>query len=208
MTTKLIAALPFAGFYCSHHDAELDFTAERMLTDESGDAYTGLLDRLTYSCKWREVQQAYAAEYVAGLLSELGIEGTFESMTSPREYNFATDKVFATLELPQVLRLMDDTKPETLDKIAGERHTSRSGFISFYSPDWRTWGDVDSWDHNQLQTLIEAYIADTHGELDELELMDNARCNGRIESWIESATPDIGRLYTVADYLRTREARA
>jgi hypothetical protein len=82
---------------------------------------------------------------------------------------------------------MRETSTDSLDQVAGERHTSRSGFISFYSPDWRTWGDVTNWDHNQLR---------------------NARGNGRLEDWIADNTPGIDRLRRIHDYLRAREARA
>jgi hypothetical protein len=207
MTTKRILGLPFAGFYGSHHDAELDQVAEQMFQNNQGDTNYGLIDRLMRSCSWKVVHSAYAAEYVAGLLAELGIEGTFCEMISPREYNFETDRVFAEIELSQVLRVIDGTQPETLDRIAAERHTSRSGFISFYSPDWRSWGEIESWDCNQLQTLVEAYMVDITGSFDELDVMEHARCNGVMETWIADNTRDIERLYKIAEYLHRREGR-
>jgi hypothetical protein len=103
---------------------------------------------------------------------------------------------------------MDGTQLETLDRIAAARHTSRSGFISFYSPDWRSWGEIESWDHNQLETLLEAYIDDNLGSFEELDAMEHARCNGVMENWIAYNTPDIERLYKIAGYLRQREGRA
>lgn len=63
-------------------------------------------------------------------------------------------------------------------------------------------------EHNQLQTLLEAYVQDTQGDLDEACLMENARGNGRLEEWIADNTPGIERLFRVHDYLRVREARA
>jgi hypothetical protein len=206
-TIKRIVGLPFAGFYGSHHDVELDQVAEQMFQNDQDDANDGLIERLMRSCSWRVVHNAYAAEYVAGLLAELGIEGTFSDMISPREYNFETDRVFAQLELSQVIRVMDTTQSETLDRIAAERHASRSGFLSYYSPNWRSWGELAIWDHNQLQTLLEAYIDDNVDAFDELHVMEHARCNGQMENWIADNTPDIERLYKIADYLRQRQAR-
>jgi hypothetical protein len=209
MTTLLTAGLPFAGFYCSNHDAELDFTAERMFTDESGEPIRGLLDRLTYTCKWREVQVEYAKRFVDQYCEAVGInDASFVEMVSPREYNFSTDRIHVSLPLTEAERMLREVSVDTMDTVAGERHTSRSGFISFYSPNWQTWGALYTWDHNQLQTLIEAYARDMADEVDEMHLMSSAFENGMAEQWIESNTPDIGRLYTVADYLRTREARA
>lgn len=207
MGTILTAGLPFAGFYCSNHDAELDFTAERMFSDDCGDPNRGLLDRLTYSCKWHEVQVEYAKRYVEAYCEAVGIDACFHEMSSPKEYNFTTDRVFVNIALPEVERMLREVSMDTMDAVAGERHTSRSGFISFYSANWQSWGAVYTWDHNQLQTLIEAYVRDLADEVDEMHLMSSAFENGMAEQWIENNTPDISRLYRVHDYLRTREAR-
>lgn len=205
----LTAALPFAGFYGSQHDAELDYAMTAMFSNDQGDPNQGLTDRLSSACCWSAVHRAYAKEYAEAFCEEVGIhDARFESMDFPTFYNFETDRLFIELPLEEAQRMMRATSTASLDQAASERHTSRSGFISFYSPDWRTWGDVTCWDHNQLQTLIEAYVLDTHGELDETGLMESARGNGRPEEWIEDNTPGIERLYRIHDYLRAREARA
>lgn len=205
----LIAALPFAGFYGSQHDAELDYAMEAMFSNDQGDPNPGLIDRVCGACHWPAVHRAYAKEFAECFCEEVGIrQARFESMDSPKFYNFETDRLFIELPLEETRRILRETSPASLDLVAGERHTSRSGFISFYSPDWRTWGDVTTWDHNQLQTLVEAHVRDTQGELEEANLMENARGNGRLEDWIADNTPGIDRLYRIHDYLRTREARA
>jgi len=190
MTQLLAACIPFAGFYGSAHDAQLDYAAQSMFSDDQGDANRGLVERLTYSCSWHDVQKSYAARFVEEYCEAVGFEACFESMQSPKFYNFETDRIFVTLAATE------------------ERHTSRSGFISFYTSDWRQWGEVETWDHNQLQTMIEAYAADMADEVDEVHLMEDAWCNGNIESWIENNTPGIERLYRVHEYLRTRDAHA
>jgi len=205
----LITTLPFAGFYGSQHDAELDYAMEAMFSNDQGDPNPGLTDRVSSACRWSGVHRAYAKEFAEAFCEEVGIHAArFESMDSPKFYNFETDRLFVELPLEEVQRMMRETSTNSLDQVAGERHTSRSGFISFYSPDWSTWGDVTGWDHNQLQTLVEAYVRDTQGELEEAGLMESARGNGRLEEWIANHTPGIERLYRVHDYLRTREARA
>lgn len=78
-------------------------------------------------------------------------------MTSPREYNFQTDRLFAHMPVSVIRKLWAISKAEkheTLTRVARERFTSRSGFISFYESAWSTWGNVLDWDHNQLQTLL------------------------------------------------------
>jgi len=205
----LITTLPFAGFYGSQHDAELDYAMEAMFSNDQGDPNPGLTERVSGACQWSAVHRAYAKEFTETFCEEAGIHAArFESMDSPKFYNFETDRLFVELPLEEAQRMMRETSTDSLDQVAGERHTSRSGFISFYSPDWRTWGDVTGWDHNQLQTLVEAYVRDTQGELEEAGLMESARGNGRLEEWIADNTPGIERLYRVHDYLRIREARA
>ena len=205
----LITTLPFAGFYGSQHDAELDYAMEAMFSNDQGDPNPGLTERVSGACQWSAVHRAYAKEFTETFCEEAGIHAArFESMDSPKFYNFETDRLFVELPLEEAQRMMRETSTDSLDQVAGERHTSRSGFISFYSPDWSTWGDVAGWDHNQLQTLVEAYVHDTQGELEEAGLMESARGNGRLEEWIADNTPGIERLYRVHDYLRIREARA
>lgn len=71
-----------------------------------------------------------------------------------------------------------------------------------------TWGQLACWDHNQQQTLIEAYVLDTHGELKETDLMESAPRNGRIQAWIGIHTPGIDRPFCIHDYLRHGDMRA
>lgn len=204
----LTAALPFAGFYGSQHDAELDYAMEAMFANDQGERNPGLAARVSNRCHWSTVHRTYAKEFAECYCEEVGIrDARFKSMDSPKLYNFETDRLFVQLPLEEVQRLRRETSTASLDHVAAERHTSRSGFISFYSPDWRTWGDIGSWDHNQLQTLVEAYVHGTQGEVEEAQLMDGARGNGQLEEWISDNTPGIERLYRIHDYLRTREAR-
>jgi hypothetical protein len=203
------AALPFAGFYGSEHDAELDYALKAMFSNGRGDPNSGLAARVSGTCHWPAVFRAYAKEFAESYCEEVGIrDARFESIDSPKFYNFETDRLFIELPLEEAQRMMREASPAALDQVACERHTSRSGFISFYSPDWRTWGDAANWDHNQLQTLIEAYALSTQGEQEKADLMEHARANGRFEDWIATNTPEIERLYHVHDYLRSREARA
>lgn len=207
--TMLTAALPFVGFYGSQHDADLNYAVEAMFCNDQGEPCPGLTDRVNGACDWQAVHHAFAREFAETYCEEAGIDGArFESMDSPAFYNFETDRVFIELPLEEARRMMRATLPASLDQGARDRHTSRSGFISFYSANWRTWGEVEGWDHNQLQTLIEAYAVSTQGAPEEAQLMEYARTNGRLEDWIAVNTPGIEQLYRVHDYLRTREARA
>ena len=89
----------------------------------------------------------------------LGYSLKYESMSSPREYNFTTDRLFAFGRL-QAFRVMLRLarRPEYRDAwaaIVSDRHSSRDGFISFYDSDAESWGaDIREYDHNQLATLF------------------------------------------------------
>ena len=87
------------------------------------------------------------------------IRATFESMDSPREYNFATDRIYIDVPVSVIRELFKRSKAEkhvTLATVIRERFTSYDGFIAGYSnrlPDWLSKPLAD-WDHNELGTLI------------------------------------------------------
>jgi len=128
----LITALPFAGFYGSQHDADLDSAMEGMFSNDQGDPNPGLTARVSDACHWLGVHRAYAKEFAETFCEKkVGIHhARFESMDSPKFYNFETDRLFIELPLEEAQRLMRETSTDSLDQVARERHTSRSGFIS------------------------------------------------------------------------------
>lgn len=214
----MLTTIPFAGFYYSVHDQECDDALNQYFQNENGDPNEPLVARAFDMIDWRAMQEKYARAYVENFASEFKIKCEFESMQSPREYNFGTDRIFATIEESEVRRIFAATKPETLAEVARERFTSRSGFISHYSPDIEDWGDVAEWDHNQVGTVLLAYAnqeSESGKEFDsweEVSLMESDRDNGHIEQWLgESVRPacaeDFARLDKVYAYLRERERR-
>ena len=87
------------------------------------------------------------------------MQAEFEEMTSPREYNFTTDRLFASVPLylmQRLFKLSRDVGHVTLEGIIGERFTSRSGFISHYSNRLAAWvgKPLTDWDYNELGTLL------------------------------------------------------
>lgn len=88
---------------------------------------------------------------------------TFESMHSPREYNFTTDRVFAYVPhavMEDLFKKSAATEHEKLEEVIKRLSTSRSGFISFYSNDLDEWlkKPLEEWDHNELMTLLQASL--------------------------------------------------
>lgn len=95
-------------------------------------------------------------------LTALAQSMRYESMSSPREYNFTTDRLFAYGRL-QAFRVMLRLarRPENREAwraCVKARHSSRSGFSSFYSndsTDLDSWGaEIGDYDHNMLATLL------------------------------------------------------
>lgn len=70
--TMLTAALPFAGFYGSQHDADLNCAVEAMFCNDLGDSCPGLTDRVSGACNWPAVHRAFAREFAEAYCEEVG----------------------------------------------------------------------------------------------------------------------------------------
>ena len=161
--------IPVPGFYESWLDHGLDRAVEELaegMAEEHDLSASEIAGIIFDSANWGKAHdilaRAYAEEYDNFLCEEydlnLGLE--FSIMTSPREYNFTTDRVFCTISRDAVAQLYRAVNKADLTAAAREQFTSRSGFISFYDPDWRTWGKLSEWDYNQLGTLLHALHRD------------------------------------------------
>lgn len=169
---NLIINIPFQGFYESLFGAELDAVEERFIDWEyerdNANIPSHALGDIVYRCAdygkaFDHIARAYAEYFNAFILDEyeldLGLK--FESMQSPREYNFETDRIFCFITPENAQKLFDATSTPALRQAIAERFTSRSGFISSYPNDLEEWGaDPTTWDHNQLGTLLVALLAD------------------------------------------------
>lgn len=162
--------IPFQGFYYSWLsdavDRELEVHAERLHEDyphisreEIQDAFFG---HTAFSYVHRTLAGRYTEELSQLVEDETGLslQLEFVTMESPREYNFQTDRIFATAPLESIAQMMQDTQASTLASMIKERHTSRDGFISFYSNQMDTWlvKPLEQWDPNEVGTLLRAYL--------------------------------------------------
>lgn len=186
MNAKRTTTLPwFPGFYHSWLSDMLDREFEQYVEyfdERQRDSYNGddfapaelRLDQSKISELLYDAQTdcysahvALSREYVGAInvlcRDNLGFdpELRFETMQSPRYYNFETDRAFAYITRKALDRFWSISRRDGhkhLAEIARERFTSRDGFSSFYSPDFADWGDVAEYDHNQICTLIEACL--------------------------------------------------
>lgn len=155
MKTKLeLEALGFTGFYQGIWDqGENEYGAMQMLKYGDYDDIETLefIEYWGFGEDYREkVMKEYAERYVAFVNDVLGTNFTltFQSLWSPKEYNFQTDKVFCDVEIEDFDGLVDRlVKMVSTDldlynvmrKTIHENHTSCSGFISFMD------NDIDEW---------------------------------------------------------------
>ena len=210
----LSTTIPFSGFYSSLHDRSCEDALSQAFSDDSGTPNAGLLDRAFDLVSWRDVQKEYAKKYTEAFAQEFKIALQFETMVSPREYNFTTDRIFAHIDSSEAARLLALVDPETLADTVRQTFTSRSGFSSFYNPDVTTWGEISTWDHNQIGTLLQAYAGEESNSSDgfdqwaEWSLCEDFNGNGCLDNWIFGSNPEkLNRLHRVGRYLRDRAER-
>jgi hypothetical protein len=208
-----VTTIPFAGFYETYHDSELDQAFEQLFQTSSGGRRPEFEEKVFYHINWGDVHEKYAQAYAENLGAEFGIKLLFESLQSPREYNFTTDRIFVYIPLAEVQRLRRETPHEVFVKVCEENLKSRDGFASFYPYHPAQWPPMREWDHNHIAQLVQAYIRHRRGGEDmdqgaEIDLMESDRGNGALDDWVYSALDDEGkRLVKIADYLRAREER-
>lgn len=183
--------IPFPGFYCSDYSEQLDHAEEteceyivesQEWAPDRSPEFAGLdaseiCELFYWHSNYHQSYLTVARDYVTrfdALWSEaLGFKLLleFEEMTSPKEYNFQTDRIFCKAPANVIAALLATVKPETLRDTVKEKHSSRSGFISFYSNDVSEWLDMplEDWDHNHLATLLASRMADAIAADSELE---------------------------------------
>jgi hypothetical protein len=205
MRSNLSTTIPFDGFYESFWSQEIDSIEEReaeyfeerqreegIPKDLRLDAsdFADILWRVT---NYRIIHEA-AAKTIAGSWNELASEElgfdlglTFEEITSPKYYNFETDRLFMSMPrntLAKLFRMSRAEKHERLRKSIKDRFTSRDGFISHYSNDIDDWlaKPLSSWDHNEIGTLLVTLTS----EIDNYDLYNHVcDCDGLYNEWNE-----------------------
>lgn len=178
----LETVIPFPGFYESIISVEIDRALEHEaenladqedLSFKEGTSPEDVCEALGDAINYQALREAIASDYVdafAEFLDELDLTGaalTFKSLKSPREYNFSTDTITAEISVAAVETMFKALKVDgfkDLKRVIIDRHSSRSGFVSFYSNDLNDWlaSPVIEWDINQLETLIIAFC-NSHG---------------------------------------------
>jgi hypothetical protein len=125
-----------------------------------------LFDHCDYGKVYHKVAEFYVEAFDLWAFEELGLPADsfkFSLMTSPREYNFTTDRLFAHVSneaLSTMFQRSASDDHKTLARVIRARFTSYDGFISHYSNDLEYWlaKPFDEWDYNELGTLLLAFV--------------------------------------------------
>ena len=171
MKNKAISTIPFQGFYNSLYshaiDSEIEnsidyYYKEYELTEAQRDTLANGYLETNVGEFYYNVSKDYAEAFIYEIERDTGLslDARFESMESPREYNFQTDRLF--IELPEAsavafVNYILANHKEELENLIEQRFTSRIGFISHYNNTLEAWGDPSEWDYNQLGTCFEIF---------------------------------------------------
>jgi hypothetical protein len=208
--------IPFGGFYGSIHedggDRILENIADNYKEDTGNDIPDALMENFNNACDWSAFHRGYAQAYAAAFAEEhLTGSAEFSGMISPKFYNFETDRIFMQVSGAFIEHMMSEVPEKVLTAAAKERHTSYDGFWSHYSPEWKSWGPLLEWDHNQLHTLLMAYLFEERGEAwdqwAEHYLLEDGNCNGEYEHWLWGDSKEATRAFAIYDHLRNRANR-
>lgn len=185
-----IAPIPFAGFYNSTHESNLDEALLSLAQDEDGETLEDEYNRLERNIQWRAAMFAYAQLYCERLADETSAQWEFARLDSPREYNFRSDEIDVTVSLAELQRMLDVVSDEALQALATDRLSPRSGFIPSYSSQVDQWGALEDWDSPLLGLLVECYCdsMDQDREARDCWLVDD--CNGDVTACIEAGLPN------------------
>jgi hypothetical protein len=179
--TKLFTTIPFSGFYNSVwddyfiYDLEAEYAREAY-PDACEEVLNDTVNAVADTVDHKATQKAIAKAYVDQFNRYYDLNLEFESLQSPREYNFTTDKIFCLIdsaEFKKIYRACDKVK---LAEHIKQKFTSYDGFISYYSNDLNDWiaAGLVNFDHNQICAVIEAWLIEHHIDLKQHVYVENA----------------------------------
>lgn len=159
----MIIRIPFQGFYQTPIQDELDMQAEYFELQEE------VID-------WLETRGEAAKTYAKEWLHQKGLWGKFDSLVSPREYNFDTDVLLIKFTPAALLEIKTDALRDNHGEFrvwVFDNCKSYDGFISFLPNILQNW--PDQWE--------EKHYAAALSFLDEGDddIMDVLRADGRLE---------------------------
>ena len=170
---KLESTIPFDGFYESFISADIENQIE-LDTEYYSELYdlnefetellcNSFLNINSYKF-YNQIAKHYTNFYIDALnerLKGFTLKASYKCFTSPREYNFETDRIFIEIEKNHCIEFIEHivkNYKKELEKKIEDRFRSRSGFISFYKNSIDLWTkDFKEWDCNMIGTCFELF---------------------------------------------------
>ena len=170
---KLESTILFDGFYESFIDDDIDHQIGQQIewdtdTFDLNESEQEVIEdnylSVNRSYFYNQIAEDYTNFYIDALNEELDgftLKATYKCFTSPREYNFETDRIFIEIEenhcIEFIEHIVKNYKKE-LEKKIQDMFTSRSGFISFYKNSIDLWTkNFKEWDCNMIGTCFELF---------------------------------------------------
>lgn len=159
----MIIRISFPGYYQTLLQDELDMQAEYYELEEE-------------SINWLATHEAVAEEYAKEYLRQMGLEGKFDSLVSPKYYNFETDALFVELPNASLLKIKLEVMLDNREDFSAwviDNCTSRDGFISFLPNNLALW--PEDWESGHYYAALE--FLDEGSE----DIIEALRANGQME---------------------------
>jgi hypothetical protein len=208
--------IPFCGFYHSIYDqmidGEIEISADyysEIWSDDQGvpnstvllqSIHEAMYSHIDVSDAHKAISEGHVKEWCEKFEDATGIalKPSKIEMTSPKYYNFATDRVFARVSEGAIKACYDlftegKGRPHSpfhiLNTLIEKSFTSCDGFSSHYSNQLEDWlvKPLNEWDHNEVMTLLTATLLYCDVDLDdfnrdvEMSVLDWATGNGIID---------------------------
>lgn len=168
MKTLVEIELPFTGFYETIHSANIDRALEDGFNYNHETQEEQEVPEAVYMADvdHKAIELEYCEAYVNAFADMFELELSFEEMTSPKEYNFKTDRIFCKIPLAQMNKIRKQVeKHKKWPQYIKDNFTSYDGFWSNYDND----SNHDDWtreklDECQYGVILKFWINDVSTE--------------------------------------------
>ena len=117
---------------------------------------------------YKAIEREYCEHFIEAFGDRYGLTLTFDGMTSPKEYNYSTDRIFCTVPRGQIDKIRKDVEAhKDWSQYIKDNFTSCDGFWSNY--------ENDCMDSDWTK-----------------EILDECQYGTIIKFWLRNITPDAG----------------
>lgn len=192
----------FPGFYGTIYEADIENECEFIQNERTSNGLPEITnwDKVVFDYEGYEDEVATNfVNTIGGILKNMNVISniSFQSVYSPREYNFDNDSIYIEIEYTEdnlkTIKNIIANNSKMFETYIVEKFTSYDGFISFYSNKAADWMDLSEIMNHQtkagviLQFICNVYVNNEYeNEIDFFEYLYE-QCNANISS-IDSET--------------------